>query len=206
MSLLKKHLPVTIIAIFHLVGFVGFLINPAYFRSLTPINLLLSGLLLVIMSGQGKAQFYLALLMVALAGYLVEVAGVNTGLIFGHYRYGAALGYKLFATPLLIGVNWAMLIYATNQWCRFSNKYLNVLLAALLMIGLDFFIEQSAARFDFWYWRGAHIPLQNYVAWFVISLMMNWFAHDVLSQKPSPTARAFYVIQVLFFVALYIFR
>lgn len=206
MSLLKKHLPITIIAVFHLVGFIGFLFSPAYFRSLTPVNLLLSAVLVIVMSNQSKGLFYMTLLMIALASYFIEVAGVKTGWIFGHYHYGSALGYKLLSTPLLIGVNWALLIYATNQWVKFENKYVNVVIAALLMIGLDFFIEQSAARFDFWYWRGARIPLQNYIAWFLISLAMSWFANKELSKKPNPTAKAFYVIQVLFFVALYFVR
>lgn len=206
MSLLKKHLPITIIAIFHLVGFIGFLISPAYFRSLTPVNLLLSAALVIVMSNQSKGLFYLTLLLTALAGYFIEVAGVKTGWIFGHYYYGSALGYKLLSTPLLIGVNWALLIYATNQWVRFENKYVTIVVAALLMVGLDFFIEQSAARFDFWYWRGARIPLQNYIAWFLISIGINWFANKELSKKPNPTAKAFYIIQVLFFVALYLVR
>ncbi len=206
MSLLKKHLPITIIAIFHLVGFIGFLISPAYFRSLTPVNLLLSAVLVIVMSNQPKGLFYLALLLTALAGYFIEVLGVRTGWIFGHYYYGSALGYKLLSTPLLIGVNWALLIYATNQLVQFENKYANTILAALLMVGLDFFIEQSASRFDFWYWRGARIPLQNYIAWFLISIGINWFAGKELSKKPNPTAKAFYIIQVLFFVALYLVR
>lgn len=206
MSLLKKHLPITIIAIFHLVGFIGFLISPAYFRSLTPVNLLLSAVLVIVMSNQPKGLFYLVLLLTALAGYFIEVLGVRTGWIFGHYYYGSALGYKLLSTPLLIGVNWALLIYATNQLVQFENKYANTILAALLMVGLDFFIEQSASRFDFWYWRGARIPLQNYIAWFLISIGINWFAGKELSKKPNPTAKAFYIIQVLFFVALYLVR
>jgi putative membrane protein len=206
MSLLKKHLPITIIAVFHLVGFIGFLINPAYFRSLTPVNLLLSAALVILMSNQSKGRFYLVLLLVGLVGYFVEVLGVKTGWIFGHYHYGSALGYKLLSTPLLIGVNWVLLIYATNQLVRFENKYVNIMLASLLMVGLDFFIEQSAARFDFWYWRGAKIPLQNYIAWFIVSLGINWFANKEFSQKPNPTAKAFYIIQVVFFVALYLVR
>jgi putative membrane protein len=206
MSLLKKHLPITIIAVFHLVGFIGFLISPAYFRSLTPVNLLLSAALVIMMSNQSKGRFYFVLLLVGLVGYFIEALGVKTGWIFGHYHYGSALGYKLLSTPLLIGVNWALLIYATNQWVRFENKYVNIILAALLMVGLDFFIEQSAARFDFWYWRGAKIPLQNYIAWFIVSIGINWFANKEFSQKPNPTAKAFYIIQVVFFVALYLVR
>lgn len=206
MSLLKKHLPITIIAIFHLVGFVGFLVSPHYFRSLTPVNLLLSAGLVIMMSNQSKGRFYLTLLLVGLAGYFIEVLGVKTGWIFGHYHYGSALGYKLLSAPLLIGVNWTLLTYATNQLVRFENRYVNITLAALLMVGLDFFIEQSAARFDFWYWRGARIPVQNYIAWFFVSLAINWFANKELSQKPNLTAKAFYIVQVLFFVALYFTR
>lgn len=204
MPLLKKHLPITIIAIFHLVGFIGFLVSPAYFTSLTPGNLLLSGVLIVVMSGQTKGLFYLNLLIVALVGYFVEVLGVKTGWIFGHYHYGPALGYKALSVPLLIGLNWALLIYATNQFFHFQNRYINIVLAALLMVGLDFFIEQSAPRYNFWYWQGSHVPLQNYIAWFIVSLGINWFANKELSKKPNPTAKAFYVIQVLFFGALYI--
>jgi putative membrane protein len=206
MAFLKKHLSITIIAIFHLVGFIGFLVSPHYFRGLTPVNLLLSAVLILIMSNQSKPLFYGMLFFAAVAGYFAEVLGVKTGLIFGHYYYGSALGYKLLSVPLLIGINWALLIYATNQFFHFQNKYVNAGLAALLMTGLDFFIEQSAARFDFWYWRGAHIPLQNYIAWFLVSLLINLFSGKELSAKPNPTAKAFYVIQVVFFVALYIVK
>lgn len=205
MTFLKKHLSVTIIVIFHLVGFVGFLISPAYFRALTPFNLLLSALLLLITSGQTKWKFYAVIMAVALTGYLVEVAGVKTGLIFGHYHYGASLGFKWLSVPLLIGLNWALLIYATSQFFSFNNKYVNAFLASILMVALDFFIEQSAAKFDFWYWQNARIPLQNYIAWFIISFIIHIFSFTELSKKPNVTAKAFFVVQVVFFAALFIF-
>ncbi len=205
MLFIKKHIPITIIVIFHLVGFVGFLFNPAYFRALTPVNLLLSAFLIILMSNQTKGMFYLTLLLVGLAGYLVEVLGVKTGFIFGHYYYGSALGYKLLSVPLLIGVNWALLIYGTSQFFNFSNRYANALGSSVLMVFLDFFIEHSASKFDFWYWKNAHIPLQNYIAWFLISFLINVFAAKHLTGKPNLTVKAFYIIQVLFFVALYFF-
>lgn len=205
LNFIKKHIPIAIIAIFHVVGFVGFLINPAYFRALTPVNLLLSAFLIIVMSGQSKWKFYLAFLSVGIVGYFAEVLGVKTGLIFGHYYYGSALGYKLLAVPLLIGVNWSLLIYGTTQFCNFSNRYVSALCSALLMVFLDFFIEHSAPKFDFWYWKGSLIPLQNYIAWFIISFFISLFAAKHLAAKPNVTVKAFYVIQVLFFTALYIF-
>lgn len=203
MNIIKKNIPLTVIIVFHVVGFIGFLINPTYFRSLSPVNLLLSAGLILLMSNQKKWQFYFAFLATATIGFFVEVLGVKTELIFGSYYYGQALGYKLFSVPLLIGVNWAVLLYATSQLSLLKNTYVNALLGAGLMVLLDFFIEQSASKFDFWYWEGSHIPLQNYIAWFVISFGLNVLFQKHLSSKPNYTAKAFYVVQLAFFIALY---
>ena len=188
-----------------MVGFVGFMIDPGYFRALSPLNLLLSTGLILIMANQTKWQFYLAFLAAALAGFFVEVLGVKTEMIFGSYFYGKALGYKLFAVPLLIGLNWAVLLYSTAQLSKFKNVFINAFFGALLMTILDFFIEQSASRFDFWYWKGAHIPIQNYIAWFLISFGLNLWVQKHFSQKDNFTAKAFYFVQLVFFASLYFF-
>lgn len=203
MNIIKKNIPLAIIIVFHVVGFVGFLINPTYFRGLSPINLLLSAGLVLLMSNQSKWQFYFAILAVGILGFFVEVLGVKTEMIFGSYYYGQALGYKVFSVPLLIGVNWSVLLYSTAQWSTFKNKYVNLFLGAGLMVLLDFFIEQSASKFDFWYWKNSHIPLQNYIAWYIVALGLNFLFQKQLSSKPNFTAKAFYVVQLVFFIALY---
>lgn len=203
MNIIKKNIPLSIIIIFHIVGFVGFLVNPSYFRNLSPINLLLSTGLVLIMSNQSKWQFYFAVLATAVIAYFIEVAGVKTELIFGSYYYGQSLGYKMLSVPLLIGANWAVLLYATSQLSHLKNTYLNALFGAALMVVLDFFIEQSASKFDFWYWKNNHIPIQNYIAWFIISFGLNLLFQKQLSAKPNFTVKAFYFVQLVFFVALY---
>ena len=205
MELIKKNIPVFIILVFHMVGFVGFLFNPSYFRTLSPVNLLLSTGLVLVMSNQSKWQFWLAVFCVCIAGFFIEVIGVKTHLIFGSYHYGNSLGYRLLSVPLLIGVNWAVLLYATSQFAVLKNKILNALLGALLMVGLDFLIEQSAAKLDFWYWKGGVIPLQNYIAWFIVSFGLNLLVQKYFTGKPNVTAKAFYLVQFVFFMALYFF-
>ena len=205
MNLIKKNIPIAIILLFHLVGFVGFILNPGYFRSLSPLNLLLSAGLVLLMSGQKKWQFYFAFLAVALIGFIVEVLGVKTEMIFGSYYYGHSFGLKYFSVPLLIGLNWAMLLYSTSQFVTFKNKWINAFFGSVLMVLLDFFIEQSAARFDFWYWKDAQIPLQNYLAWFIISFGLNVLFQPILNQKQNLTAKAFYIIELVFFFSLYFF-
>ncbi|HRG00697.1 MAG TPA: carotenoid biosynthesis protein [Bacteroidia bacterium] len=191
-----------IIIIFHVVGFIGFMVSPSYFKSLSPVNLLLSVSMVLLMAQQTKWQFYTSLVLVAVSGFLVEVAGVKTELIFGSYYYGQSFGYKLFSVPLLIGVNWAILLYSTAQFSKFKNKWVNALFGAFLMVFLDYFIEQNASKFDFWYWKDNIIPLQNYIAWFVISFILNLLVQKYLSQKSNITAKAFYLVELTFFIAL----
>lgn len=205
MTFIKKNIPLFIICVFHLVGFVGFIINPVYFKSLSPVNLLLSAGLIILMSNQTKWQFYGSLILVAALGFFVEVLGVKTEFIFGSYFYGNSLGYKLFSVPLLIGINWSILLYCTAQLSKFKNSFVNALFGAFLMVILDFFIEQNAAKFDFWYWKNSIIPFQNYVAWFLISFLLNLLVQKYLAQKPNFTAKVFYFVQLIFFAALYFF-
>jgi putative membrane protein len=183
---------------------VGFLINPSYFKSLSPLNLLLSAGLVLIMSQQTNLKFYGSFFLIAFIGFFLEVLGVKTELIFGSYNYGHALGLKLLSVPLIIGVNWAILLYCTAQFSQIKNQILNALFGAFLMVFLDFFIEQNAARFDFWYWKNGVIPIQNYIAWFVISFVLNLVFQKRLGQKSNLTARAFYVIEIIFFAALFL--
>lgn len=206
MVFIKKHLPIAIILIFHIVGLVGFWINPSYFQSLTPVNLSLSLVLVLLMSNQSNWKFYAVFFATGLFGFFIEVLGVKTELIFGSYHYGNSFGYKLFSVPLLIGVNWAMLLYSTSQWVSFKSNWLNVLSGSALMVFLDFFMEQSCSRFDFWYWKNAQIPYQNYIAWFFISLILNYFFQKTLQVKNNITAKAFYVIELLFFMLLYLLK
>lgn len=205
MSFVKKNIPLVIICIFQIIGFVGFVINPVFFNALSPVNLLLSAFLVLIMSKQDNWKFYGSLLLVAALSFFIEVLGVKTESIFGSYYYGNSFGYKLFSVPLLIGLNWAMLLYSTSQFSKFKNATINALFGAFLMVFLDFFMEQNAQKFDFWYWKDGIIPLQNYIAWFLISFVFNLLVQKHLSKIPNLTAKVFYFAQVAFFMALYFF-
>lgn len=205
MEFIKKHIILVIICIFNAIGLVGFIYNPEYFKTLTPINLLLSTALVLITSKQTSWKFYAIILLVALLGFFIEVLGVKTDLIFGTYRYGDSFGYKLFSVPLLIGVNWVILLYGTSQIAKFKNPIVNALFGSFLMVLFDFFIEQSCAKYDFWYWKSNIIPMQNYIAWFIFSFFLNMIAQKTLAQKPNNIAKLFYFIQLIFFATLYFF-
>src|SRR5947207_2270136 len=102
-----------ILILFYLVGLLGIVWDPAHFVRLTPINLMLStGLLFFFYPGKDKL-FYFNLFLIFTAAFILEWMGCNTGLIFGPYHYGNALGIKLASTPIIIGLNWLIVAYSS---------------------------------------------------------------------------------------------
>lgn len=202
----KENICSLIIILFHLVGLYGFL-NPdltSLFIKLVPFHLLLMLLLMIISGYDGSPGIMLFALSVFAAGFLVEVAGVNTGLIFGSYTYGGTLGLKLWHTPLLIGVNWLIMVYSTGVLliaCQI-NKYLLALTGAAILVGIDSLIEPVAIRYDYWSWSGENIPLQNYVGWFFVSFMMFILFTSLNFKKQNSAAIVLFVAQLLFFIIL----
>ena len=80
-------------------------------------------------------------------GMLVEILGVNYGLIFGSYSYGENLGVKILGVPVLIGANWVMLSFITGAMgdALFrNNKLLAAISGAVLMVLIDLVIEPVA--------------------------------------------------------------
>ncbi len=103
---------------------------------------------------------------------LLEVIGVKTGMIFGDYIYGDVLGFKLFGVPLIIGFNWLFVIAgAFSVSSRISsNKIIIVSLSAVFSVLFDYLLEPVAMKLGYWEWKDSIIPVQNYAAWFIISL------------------------------------
>ena len=93
-------------------GSIGFVVNPSFFSPFTPYTLLLTCFVFLIHNPAVDKKFIMAFSSIALLGFVMEVIGVKTGLIFGNYSYGNALGYKILGVPLIIPINWAMLICA----------------------------------------------------------------------------------------------
>ena len=204
MKFIKKNIFLFIISIFHLVGIIGFLWFPDVFKKLSPVNLLLSASLVLFASERNK-KIYFSLFSIAVIGFFIEVIGVKTGYIFGTYNYGEAFGLSFLSVPLIIGLNWAILLYSTSQFCKFNNQIVNVLFGSFLMTFMDIFIEHIASKYDFWYWENNIIPFKNYVAWFLISMGLNLLFQKTLSKNSNNIAKGFYIIQLIFFVILNVF-
>lgn len=207
MKLSRNSICVLLIVIFHVVGLTGFLI-PAFnglFKQLVPFHLLLMLSLMIFSQPEKSYWFYVFLVVTYIAGYTIELVGVHTGMIFGEYSYGGTLGLKLAEIPLMIGVNWILVIYSAGMLLRQIGLKNNVLAAAVgsvLVTLLDFIIEPVAIRFDYWAWKTNDIPLQNYIAWYLFSFALLYLFARLPFKKHNPAAPVLFITQFLFFLIL----
>lgn len=202
----KVHFAIFLVWLFHLSGIVGILYgNAEWFLSATPLNLLLSFGLLVVVQKQFDTKIGIAAITAFAAGMVAEGLGVNYGLLFGSYWYGDHLGPKVFGVPLLIGVNWCMLTFITGSVSAklFDNTWGAAIMGALLMVGMDFIIEPSAPQFDFWYWKDDVVPLQNYIGWFLVALPIQLMYQYLVKDKEWLYSVNLLTTQAVFFGVFY---
>ncbi len=195
--------------IFYVVGIAGMLLPFSFplFVKLIPIALLLSSVALVFFHRTFNTKTWAVFISIYLIGFFVEVVGVNTGLIFGEYSYGESLGIKAFNTPLIIGLNWLLLVYITASVIEKFNlpAPVKVILSASFMLGYDLIIEQIAPLLDMWNWQNKMVPLKNYLAWFFLALMFHIAIQAFDIKTKNKLAPVILVCQVLFFLILLIY-
>lgn len=194
-----------IIILFHIIGVIG--INSSYselFIHLSSVNLLLSFIILTINQNGYNNSFWLFMLISVISGYFIEVIGVKAGLIFGEYQYGESLGIKLLNVPLIIGINWFMLLYSVG--CILNKIHVNIilksLLGAIMLVLLDILIEPVAIKLDFWDWNNHIIPIQNYLGWFIFSFILLLIFNKFEFNKNNLITQTFYITQLVFFALI----
>ncbi|MEX2596645.1 MAG: carotenoid biosynthesis protein [Salibacteraceae bacterium] len=196
----KANISIVVLIIFHVVGIGGILFGDASsFLHLTPLNSLLTLAIILFNHIDWKNAWVFAATFIV--GFSIEVIGVNFGWPFGEYVYGDVLGWKVFQTPLIIGVNWLILLYASIALARrFSlSQITTALLAAAIMVVLDYLIEPVAIRFNFWTWKSYTPPLTNYLAWFGISALLAFIWERSKIRLNTKIALAVYAIEIGFF-------
>ena len=196
---------VFIIWLFHLCGMVGISYgNKDFFLAFTPINLFISFVLLFVNQKQLESKELKSAFLIFFIGMISEILGVNYGLIFGDYVYLDNLGVKILGVPVLIGVNWIILTFITGSLSSFifKNKYVSILMGAILMIGLDLLIEPVAPLLCFWIFDLQKVPLQNYLGWFVIGMITQALFQFKIAEKELTFSTHLLIINAIFFAFL----
>jgi bisanhydrobacterioruberin hydratase len=219
----KFEIATAIAVLFHSIGLIGLLFfDKTFFLSATPFNLLLSFVLLIWTQTGKDIHFFLFLAACFIVGIIVEVIGVNTGYLFGDYAYGKVLGPQIKNVPVLIGVNWFLIVYccgisihtllmkAINRIAAdtgktpMAMKALSVIIdGATLAVFFDWLMEPVAVKLGYWVWNGdGSIPMFNYICWFVISLLLLAVFHFAKFNKQNKFAVNLLLIQLMFFLLL----
>lgn len=190
-------------------GFFGITSDQSeFFLSTTPYVLSLTLLLLILNHDLSDKKSKIGLILIFLFGLIVEILGVNYGLFFGEYSYGANLGPKIYEVPFVIGLNWVLLVIATGS---VSDKLIKgkeiykILFASFLMVLIDLLIEQSAPKLDYWEFIISPVPFSNYLWWFIFSLCFQYIFFKTVKTKEYNLSSNILVIQFLFFGILAVF-
>ncbi len=139
----------------------------------------------------------------AILGYWVEYLGVHYGWLFGSYSYGDVLGPQLWDIPLVIGINWVLVVYAVcaslNMLARSWSRWLKAATGALLLVALDVLIEPVAIALGFWTWELGQPPLQNFIGWFGAGLLQTCLFYLIIPYTENRLAPLLLILQLVFF-------
>jgi len=190
-------------------GFFGLLSDQKdFFLIMSPLAILITFILLILNYDFKQKGFITALISIITIGFLVEFLGVNYDLFFGSYEYGNNLGYKIGGVPIIMSVNWLVLIFLAGS---FTEKIipnplpLKVLFAALLMVFLDIFLEICAPKLDYWKFNEEVVPISNYNSWFIISAICLYIYFKLIKEKEYTLSTNMLAIHFAFFGLLSIF-
>ncbi|HAK11549.1 MAG TPA: hypothetical protein DCO78_05820, partial [Chitinophagaceae bacterium] len=79
--------------------------------------------LLIWVQEEKNWRFWLFAVLAFATGMITEMIGVNTGLLFGNYAYGEVMGAKLNGVPLLIGVNWFVVVFSAGTIMQLMHDW-----------------------------------------------------------------------------------
>ncbi len=222
-AITKYQVATAIAVLFHAIGLTGILFfDRDFFIQTTPFNLLLMFALLVWTQFERNTWFWIFLAACIVIGISVEIIGVNTGVLFGNYQYGEALGIQLKKVPLLIGINWFIIMYCCGVSVHTllmkiikglppdaapgskNLKALSVIVdGATLAVIFDWLMEPVAVKLNYWIWKGdGSVPFYNYICWFLVSILLLMVFHFGKFEKQNKFAVNLLLIQVMFFLIL----
>lgn len=193
-----------IAGIFFAVGMVGIgLVKSDTVAAATCWHLLLMGVLLTLSFRQQFMPFAKWAIIIGIAAFFAEWIGVHYGWMFGQYRYSGRLGWRFADVPVIIAVNWIVVVagsISAVQLCSLP-RWTIVLLSPLLATAHDFLLEPVAIAQGWWSWTGNVVPAYNYLCWYALSAVFSgvWLAFGV---KGNIFAAALFIIQSIFFVLL----
>jgi bisanhydrobacterioruberin hydratase len=210
MKQLQAYLSVPSLASVYIVCFLGILLPSTRqtMLSLTSFSLLLAFATLIVQHQNGwERKLIILFSAMGLVAFSMEVLGLKTGFIFGWFTYGTVLGHTVLGVPPLVGLNWLLLVYCTYVLAsQFPvPTFWKIVIGALFMTLYDWVLEHAVLKTLFWTWSSGNIPVQNYVAWFGLSLLFHALLRQFKVDIQNKAAISVFIIQIVFWASVAIF-
>jgi putative membrane protein len=143
-------------------------------------------------------------IFIIILSFAIEMIGVSSGKIFGNYIYDKGLGLKLMNTPLIIGLNWLFLVYASQSIVGnyFKNAWYRILLSTSLMLIYDIIMEWVAPSMQMWHFTTPYPPKENFISWFILALVFQILIVAAKIKTNNYPARMLFWIQMVFFIII----
>lgn len=176
---------------------------------LTPYGLAILSLTIFLFNAKRfNAKTVIWIATVFLFTIIVEIIGVNTALVFGDYVYSDVLGFKLFGVPLIIGLNWTIIILGlvslTDNLVSTNIIFHSILIGAFAVL-FDIILEPVALKLNYWEWETLSIPFKNYLSWFIIAFILGLAGFKIKAKFSSRYILHYIFAQFLFLCLLNLF-
>jgi len=197
------------LVIIYLVGVVAHLYDKTLpmMLTMTPFTLLIGAALIIYSEVRKRKEFLVWFFFSYAITFTIEVIGVKSKLVFGDYYYSKVLGVSLFDVPLIIGVNWVIIVLGAISVASkmFKNKIYAVILSGIIATLFDILLEPIAVKLGYWSWSNNTIPLQNYLAWYIIALAISTTYFIAKLSVKEKLAESYLYVQAMFFLFLNLF-
>lgn len=207
--LLENKVPIYFI-VFYMVGLVLFTVPITHeiFISITSFTLLLVIGIVFFFHKQWDTKTRIVFGAIMLLSFLLEMVGVSTGKLFGNYQYDNGLGIKIFNTPIIIGLNWLFLVYATQAIAikMTKQKISIILIGSSLMVIYDLLMEYVAPTMNMWHFTTTYPPVENFVTWFLAAITFQTLLLTSKINVENNTGRSLFWIQMVFFMIIGVFK
>lgn len=191
---------------FYAVGLLLWLLPPTRpaFVAITSVSLVLVVAAAFLFHGDWSRKTILWFAFIVVSSFALEWTGIHDARIFGPYAYGPGLAPLVDGTPLVIGLNWLWLVYASHDLAArmLRNPLLRVLVASALMVVYDTALEWAAGPMLMWQFEGGYAPLRNFAVWFAASVVYQSGFEALAIRSDNRPARALFCIQFAFFLAI----
>lgn len=200
-----------ILILLFLIGLVGYAVplTKEIIHQTTEPFLYFTGLLTLAFSvyrNLHKKKYILIILLIFLTTMALEITGVATGKIFGSYYYGELFHLKIASVPIIIGINWTIVIlgaYSISNNLMKGSAFLLILMPVFILL-FDFLLEPIAMNLDYWQWADNIVPLRNYVVWVITSVLISVVLYSSGYKVRTPLIERLWIIQMIFFFGLHI--